>query len=116
MGVVEGDQVRTQPNGDRAVVERPEMLGSGHLLAARQDETSLADLAVEKVHRRVAEDPGDGLRSGVVVGLDRRADLQDPALVHHRSAAAERQCLDRLARRVDDDGVAFTEDAIELAA
>ena len=36
--------------------------------------------------------------------------------MHHRGASAERQCLDGLARRVDDDGVAVAKDAVELAA
>ena len=73
------------------------------LVAARQAETALAELAVTRLM-------GGSLRTRArspkrARGKPRRrADLQDPALVHHRGAAAERQCLDGLARRVEDHG------------
>ena len=60
-----------------------------------------AELAVEQVHRRRADEAGDEQIVGPVVELERRADLLDPAVVHDDDLVGHGHGLDLVVRDVD---------------
>ena len=109
--------MRPQPDGDRAVGEAGRSAPGRHLRvpAGRTQPVAGARQATRFIGGSL-KTRATVLRRGVVVGLDGRPDLQDPAFVHHDGAPAERQRLDGIARRVDHDRVALAKDAVQLAA
>ena len=60
-----------------------------------------AQRAVDDVHRRRADELRDEQVVGMVVELERRADLLDAAVVHHDDAVGHRHRLDLVVRDVD---------------
>ncbi len=60
--------------------------------------------AIQKIHRRRADEAGDETCRRVVVQLVRRANLLDHAVAHHDDAVGERHRLDLVVRHVDRGG------------
>ena len=67
----------------------------------RAGEAAGGDLARDQVHRRVAEEARDEDVARPVVDLERRADLLQHALCHHRDAVGEGHRLDLVVGDVD---------------
>ena len=64
----------------------------------------LLEPAGNEVHRRRADKTRDKARGWLVIELVRRADLLDPAMVHHHHAVGERHGLDLVVGHVDGGG------------
>ena len=75
-----------------------------------------ADLAVEKVHRRGADEGGDEGVGRAVVELERRADLLDIAVAHDDDAVGHRHRLDLVVRDVDRRGAEALVQRADLGA
>jgi hypothetical protein len=70
----------------------------------------LADLSLEEVHRRAAEEVGDESIRGTIVNVRGTSDLVDPATVDHHDSLRERHRLRLIVRDVErGDGEAAVE-------
>ncbi len=76
----------------------------------------IASHDAREAHRRAPDEAGHEHVRGALVELARRADLLEPAAVHHRDAIAHCHRLDLVVRDVDGGGADLLLQALDLAA
>jgi hypothetical protein len=100
--------------------------GAGGRVGRRQDEAVRGaeqrapvlalDAAVEKVHRRGADEAGHELVVGIVVKMQRRADLLDDAVMHDDDLVGHRHRLDLVVGDIDGRRLEALVQLLDLAA
>ena len=92
--VISGAEAPSERLPQTAVHRQRRLLGG-------QDDAVALDAALEKVHRRAADEARDIGVLRLLVELGRAADLLDPAVAHHDDAVAHAQRLDLVVRDVE---------------